>query len=103
RVHRASEGEPYSGLKPSGTPLEPGVAAADKAIESGNADAVVKDLTDAVAAGIRDRYAKVLEKKKHADDNVAAGREYVTAYVEFVHYVERLYNTAVGETTNSHD
>jgi hypothetical protein len=103
RVHRAGEGEPYTGLKPSGTPLEPGVAAADKAIASGNPDALVKDLTGVVGAGIRERYAKVLEKKKHADDSVAAGREYVAAYVEFVHYVERLQETAAGVTAKEQE
>src|ERR1051326_7561606 len=35
RIHRAGEGEPYTGLKPAGRDLEPAIPAADKAIESG--------------------------------------------------------------------
>ena len=102
RVHRASEGEPYTGLKPAGSAVEPGVATADKAIESGKLDGLLKDVTDSVIAGIRKRYQRVLETKKHADENIAAGRKYVAAYVEFIHYVEHLHQAAAGET-DSHE
>ena len=36
--------------------------------------------------------AEVAEKKKHANDNVEAGREFVEAYVEYVHFVEGIHN-----------
>lgn len=90
RVHRAGEGAPYTGLKPVGTKVEPAVAAADVAMDNGNADALIKTVTDEAAAGIRQRFANAVEKRKHAEHNVDAGREYVAAYVEFVHYVEAL-------------
>jgi uncharacterized protein DUF6448 len=97
RVHRAGEGEPYTGLKPAGA-VEPPVAAADQALASGGVEALVKEVTDATAAGTRRRFAEVLAKKQHAEESVPAGREYVAAYVEFIHYVERLHLTATGET-----
>ena len=90
RLHRAGEGAPYTGLKPAGE-VEPGIAAADKAMESGSADALVREVTGRVADGIRERFAHAVEKKKHVDESVEAGREFVEAYVEYVHYVERLY------------
>lgn len=93
RIHRAGEGAPYTGLKP-GEAVEPSVAAADKALESGSADKLVKLITDAVEKGIRDRFAHAFETKKHADDSVDAGRKFVGAYVEFTHYVERLHMDA---------
>jgi hypothetical protein len=34
--------------------------------------------------------------RKHADESVEAGREYVEAYVQYVHYVERLQVDASG-------
>ncbi len=40
RVHRAGEGAPYDGIKPAGTKVEPGVEAADKALESGSVDSL---------------------------------------------------------------
>ncbi|HEY9173389.1 MAG TPA: DUF6448 family protein [Verrucomicrobiae bacterium] len=94
RVHRAGEGAPYTGLKPAGTKVEPAIAAADQALESGKADALIKTVTDEVTTGIGQRFGNAVEKKKHAEHNVEAGREYVSAYVEFVHYVEALDATA---------
>jgi hypothetical protein len=93
RIHRAGEGAPYTGLKP-GEAIEPIIAESDKALERGSVDDLVKDVTDAVSKGIRDKFAHAQETKKHADDGVEAGREYVEAYVVFTHYVERLYNDA---------
>jgi len=98
RLHRAGEGAPYTGLKPAGADLGPAIAGADKALESGSADELVKLVTDAVAMGIRERFAHTKETKKHVDESVEAGREYVEAYVTYVHYVERLYDDAKGET-----
>jgi hypothetical protein len=99
RIHRAGEGAPYTGLKPAGQ-VEPSIAAADKAIETGSPDQLVKMITDASAAGIRERFNRVRETKKHADKSVAAGREFVEAYVDFTHYVERLHEDA--STRGSH-
>jgi hypothetical protein len=90
RIHRAGEGAPYTGLKAAGT-VEPSVAAADKALESGSADDLVKLVTEAAAKGIRERFAHAAETKKHADHGVEYGRKFVAAYVELTHYVERLH------------
>jgi hypothetical protein len=35
-----------------------------------------------------------MERRKYNPDDVDKGREFVKAYVEFVHYVERLYEAA---------
>ena len=96
RVHRAGEGEPYTGLKPAGTEVEPGVAAADKALEVASADALVKQVTAEVASGIRQRFVRVQEASKYAEQGVDAGRQYVAAYVEFIHYVENVHQTVTG-------
>ena len=42
RIHRAAEGAAYTGLKPAGRDLGPAIPAADKALETGNVDPVVK-------------------------------------------------------------
>ena len=94
RVHRAGEGAPYTGLKPAGTKVDPAVEAADQALESDKADTLIKTVTDEAATGIRHRFAEASEKKKHAEHNAETGREYVAAYVEFVHYVEALHTVA---------
>jgi len=95
RIHRAGEGAPYTGLKP-GEAIDPAVALADKALESGSVDKMVDILTKAMADGIRERFQHASETKKHADDSVAAGREFVEAYVVFTHYVEGLHAVIKG-------
>jgi hypothetical protein len=101
KIHRAGEGAPFTGLKPAGE-VDPAVAAADKALSSGSADAVAKLVTDAVDHGIRQRYEKAAEALKHKDESVQKGREFVAAYVEYTHYVERLQMLAGGTTGLHH-
>ncbi len=96
RVHRAGEGAPYTGIKPAGTKVEPIVEKSDKALETGSADDMVKQVTAHVEKGIRERFNKALEAKKHADESVEAGRKYVAAYVEYVHYVEGIHGAVMG-------
>lgn len=91
RIHRAGEGAPYTGILPAGTPVDPAVALADEALRSGSADKLVKGIAHHVDEGIRERFARAAAAKKQADAGVAAGREFVEAYVEFTHYVERLH------------
>lgn len=95
RIHRAGEGAPYTGLKPAGQ-VEPSIAAADKSIESGSAENLVKMLNETAAAGIRERFNRVKDANKHADESVEKGRAFVEAYVEYTHYVERLAADAGG-------
>jgi len=95
RVHRAGEGAPYTGLKP-GEAVDPAVALADKALGNGSVDKLVNVLTNAMANGIRERFAKAYENQKHADDSVAAGREFIESYVIFTHYVEGLHGLIKG-------
>ena len=97
RIHRAGEGEPYTGLKPAGREVEPAIPAADKAIESGKLEPLLKILTETVQTEVREKFKAVAAKKNFKPDNVEAGREYVEVYVPFVSYVERIYATAKGE------
>lgn len=97
RIHRAGEGAPYTGLKP-GAVIDPAVALADQALEAGSVDKLVKVLTDAMANGIRERFAQAYENQQLADDSVSAGREFVESYVVFTHYVEGLHGLIKGNS-----
>ena len=94
RVHRAGEGAPYDGLKPAGRDLGPAIPAADAALKSGSADAVARLITNAVDDGVREQFEAARAHRRFAPDDVAGGREYVAAYVRYVHYVEGLYDAA---------
>jgi hypothetical protein len=93
RIHRASEGAGYTGLKPAGY-VEPPVATADKAIETGNLQPLAKLVSERMEKGLHGHFDSVLAKKKYGANDVEAGRVYSSAYVEFVHYAERLYEAA---------
>ena len=96
RVHRAGEGAPYTGLKPAGLDLGPAIPAADEALKTGSPDKLVKLLTDATENGTREEFSKVMEKRNFNANNVSAGREYIEAYVPFIHYAERVYEAATA-------
>lgn len=93
RVHRASEGAPYTGLKAAGAKEET-IVAADQALVTGKVDGLLKLVVDAVQKGIRHRFEETMERKKIVEHDVAHGRAYVAAYVEFIHYGERIYQAA---------
>jgi len=93
RLHRASEGAPYTGLK-SGGAEEETIVAADQALATGKVDGLVKLVVEAVEKGIRQRFEETMERKKHAEHGVEYGRQYVASYVEFIHYGERIYQAA---------
>jgi hypothetical protein len=89
RLHRAGEGEAYTGLKPA-TEVDPAVAAADQALQRGSPDALVRAMTDKIAAEIRQRFENASRARKTADQSVDAGRHYVAAYIRLMHYLERV-------------
>jgi hypothetical protein len=98
RLHRAGEGEPYTGLKPTGTPVKLIVQNADKALESGTVKELTKQLTSATEAEILKRFQRAIEAKKNTAKSIEAGREFVEAYVDFVHYAEQLQQTVEGNS-----
>lgn len=100
RVHRAGEGAPYTGLKPAGAELVPAVREADAALENGHVDKLVDLVTGEVARGLRARHARAVEARKHAAESVALGREFVEAYVKFIHYAEGIYLAATSDAAH---
>lgn len=93
RVHRAGEGAPYTGLKPAGE-IEPPIAAADKALATGKLQPVGTLLSQRVDAGLHQKFEAAASRSKRNPADVAASRAYVAAYVDYVHYVERIYDAA---------
>jgi hypothetical protein len=94
RVHRAGEGAPFTGLKPAGRDLGPAIPAADKALEERSLEPLVTLLTDTMRDRLRQHFNEAVTARTYDVGDVAAGREYVRAYIEFIHYVERLYETS---------
>jgi hypothetical protein len=96
RVHRAAEGAPFTGLKPAGTAPDPVVHAADEAIEKGSVDSLAKAVAAHVEAGVRERFEEARKARAHKDHSVELGREFVHAYVDYVHYVGNVHNVGAS-------
>lgn len=98
RIHRAGEGAPFTGLKPAGLGHGPVVPVAEKAIEDGSPDELVKVLTGTVEGQIRERFEHVMHlKREAAGKGVTEMREYVEAMLGLEVYSHKLYECAHAE------
>lgn len=88
RLHRSGEGVPYTGVKPSGTPVDEKILAADKSIEKGTLLPLKGLVTNEMLPELEERFHKVMALKDFDVNNVKAGREYIEAYVQFFKYAE---------------
>src|SRR5690606_13639947 len=102
RIHRASEGAPFTGIKPAGEAAGSAEAKADAALASGEVDALANAVADEVRKGIKERFATTRETAAHKDDSVEAGRKFVKNYVEYVHYVKGVHDAATAEGGHGH-
>lgn len=91
RLHRETEGAPYTGLKPAGTTKQI-IQMTDKTIDSGNVDDFLETLNKHIDNVIREKYMKVAELSKVKNNSIVEGREYVEAYVDYTHTVEALHD-----------
>jgi hypothetical protein len=99
RVHRAGEGEAYTGLKPAG--YYKGVyEAADRALRK-------DDLTDlnmlpvALSHKLEQLHKAAVAASKYPQGDVQAGREFVEKYTLYMHYIETL-DKLVHEEAGEH-
>lgn len=103
RLHRESEGAPYTGLKPAGTDFGPVIPAGDHALKTGS----LKELRDLIVSefetGLHAYFDEMMEAKAFDPHNIEAGREFVHKYVEFMHYAEPVYKAAKAEEATPHN
>jgi len=95
RLHRSGEGAPFTGVKPSGTPIDEKILAADKSIETGNLSPLKELVSKELIPELEKRFIKVMSLKDYNVDNIEAGRSYIESYVQFFKFAE-------GEQENHH-
>ena len=91
RLHRAGEGEPFTGIEPAGTDQGPIIPTAESALQNDAVEPLLKLFPPAATAEIQTRFKDVIARKRFNENDVAAGRDYVKAYVSFLHYLEHLH------------
>lgn len=95
RLHRTGEGAPYTGIKDE--PVDPVIAMADMALEKGTADELTQKISNHMVSVMKKKFDRVVEASKHKDDSVEAGRNFVEAYVDYMHYVENVHAAIAGQ------
>ena len=101
RIHRAGEGAPYTGIKDE--PVEPIVAMADKALADGSAEEMIQKMSGHMAQSVMEKFHRAAETMKHKDDSVEAGREFVDAYVTYMHFVEGIHAAIMSAGGHQHE
>ncbi|OGG05086.1 hypothetical protein A2Z33_06150 [Candidatus Gottesmanbacteria bacterium RBG_16_52_11] len=103
RIHREGEGAGYEGIKPAGS-VEPEIALADKAVETGKLDNVIQHIQSPENREIiLHLFHKIKEKSHYSVDDVPAGREFIEAYVVFIHAVEKAIKGEILHESKLHD
>ena len=91
RLHRETEGAPFTGLKPAGT-TKGIVRLSDQAIENSDVDYLLKRLNGHIERVVREKYNLVSDLHKVKDESPEKGREYVKAYVDYTHTLEAIHD-----------
>lgn len=88
RLHRAGEGEPYTGIKPAGF-YKGEFDVADRALRAETATELdeLPQLARQKLAALR---KEAHEAMRFDPANVAAGRDFVRKYTEYMHFFEKL-------------
>jgi hypothetical protein len=90
RLHRETEGAPYTGLKPAGH-VAPIVRMADHSIETGSELELTKRFLGHIEKVVKEKFYTVNQLSGQKDQSVEQGRAYVEAYVEYVHLLEGIH------------
>ena len=101
RLHRAGEGAPYTGLKTAGMDFGPAIPAAEKALESGRIEPIMRVLSEELSHNLSERFEQAQQtqgaSKEPADAaGVLAARKRVSAELGFIGYVESIYLAITG-------
>lgn len=101
RLHRVGEKAPYTGLKPAGTDFGPAIPAAEKALETGALEPLLKLMNREVSHGTTEHFQHAMAKKGATKEpetraGVPPARERVSAELDFIGYVERIYLATKG-------
>lgn len=91
RLHRETEGAPYTGLKPAGT-TKAIVVMSDNALDTQSVDDLLSRLNNHIEMVVRERFASTMELRNTKDESPKKGREYVEAYVDYTHLLEALHD-----------
>lgn len=102
RLHRASEGEPYTGLKPASAAKETIPFEVDAALSTDSFTLIKETTLSSLRTELTRRIEALRAAAKTKETNADRGREFVRAYVSAVHYLEALERFAQSQPEDGH-
>jgi hypothetical protein len=91
RLHLKWRGNPYTGIKPAGINVGPALSLAEDALAKEDLKDLMSFMISFVREDIQDRFEDVLSKKDHELNDVEDARDYVNSMLDFVRYLQQLY------------
>jgi hypothetical protein len=91
RLHRETEGAPFTGLKPAGTTKKI-ILLSDNAITNGDFEDLFGKLNTHIKKVLIEKYKTVFSLQKLKNESIEKGREYVAAYVDYTHTLEAIHD-----------
>jgi hypothetical protein len=77
-------------MKSEGIDVKPIVLVIERAIESGNFDEIGSLIPNTREGDARQRFCDLMSKRNYDVNNIAAGRDYVTSFIDFIIYLHNL-------------
>lgn len=90
RLHRETEGAPFTGLKPAGQ-VAPIVKMADNSIETDSVQELTSRFLGHIEKVVNEKFQTVSQLSAQKDNSIEQGRAYVKAYVDYVHLLEGIH------------
>ena len=105
RLHRAGEGQPFTGLRPAGLGFGPVVPLAEQALAGGDPRPLFRFLTDAMHQELHRRFDRARHLAQAAQEHlgdVAAARERTSAELSFMVWAHGTYLAFAKDPHASH-
>ena len=87
---------PARRAKPAGLDVGPAIPLAERALESGKADELLRLLRDTITTEVNERLARVKHLERTATGGVAQSREHIEAMLGFEVWSNKVYQALVG-------
>jgi cell division inhibitor SulA len=101
RFYSANKGALHSCLKFGDRDESTIVPMMERAIETGNFEEIIGIIPNIHAAEVRERFHHVMDKSNYDRNNIAAGRAYISAFIDFLTYVHTIRTCIPGEENHS--
>lgn len=102
RLHRATEGAPFTGLKPAGLDHGPVIPVAERAIATGSPEELVHELSRRLEDEVKARLDNVMALKARSDEGLREARRYASAMLELQVWSNQVYRSLQADTYHGH-